>query len=212
MTVKYLDIIRVAIEQLGKKEPEMIKSMLIQFLKGNLRVPKAKKINMFDFVTTGDEAKTRPVLSGVFMDKENEVAVATDGHTIIISKSEYHPTKFKNGIIGKGGENIQGKYVTYRSAISMSLNGKKTEIVPLPVSEIADKAMLVMAEHKLAGWDIAGGVRISDKSVNLYFPIRRLPLLFEVGLEGWIYCSDKCCFYYKDDDKEILVMGILINE
>lgn len=210
MAVKNLDIIQVAVEQLEKKEPEMIKSMLIQFLKTNLRVPKAKKINMFDFVATGDEANARPRLSGVFMDKENKVAVATDGHTIIVSKSEYHPTKFKNGIIGKDGKNVEGKYVTYRSAMELD---EAMEVVPLPIEDIIDSTLNVVAEFKLAGYDIAGGVRISgDKSIDLYFPIYRLPLLFEVGLEGWVYSPKKHCFYYKDGDKEVLVMGILINE
>ena len=47
MAVNKLEIIECAIEQLDKKEPEMIKNMLIQFLKENLQAPKAKKNSSF---------------------------------------------------------------------------------------------------------------------------------------------------------------------
>ena len=120
MAVNKLEIIECAIEQLDKKEPEMIKNMLIQFLKENLQVPKAKKnLSVFDFVATDkEELKIRPVMGGVFMDKKNKVAVASDGHVMMVSKSEYKANNFKSGIITKDGKTIPGKYVNYEFVLN----------------------------------------------------------------------------------------------
>lgn len=210
MAVKNLEIVQVAIEQLDKRESEMIKAMLVQFMKENLKVPKAKKINMFDYVAIDDEAKKRPNLSGVFMDKERKAAVAIDGHTAIISKSDYKPTKFENGIIGKNGENISGKYPNYW--LAMPKPDDRVELTPLTEEAIIETALAMKAKNELNGCDIPIGVFISSNKVNGYFPAKRLPLLLEIGLDGWVFCPKKLCYYYKDDDKEIVVMSILINE
>lgn len=206
--VKNIDIIEVAIEQLDKQNPVIIKELLVQFLKGNLRVPKAKKINLFDYVATGDEAVQRPFLAGVFMDKEDKVAVASDGHVIIISKSDYKPTKAKFGIIDKKGKSIEsGEYVNYRSAIQ--LKGESTVIKLYDEKTIIDSALLTLAESELNGFEMCPAISITpDTKYSFLFPVHRIPLLLEVGLDGWEY-SSKGMYYYKDDDKEVAVMGVI---
>ena len=182
--------------------------MLIQFMKENMKKPSAKKINMFDYVAIGEQAEIRPVLKGVYMDKENKVAVATDTFAIIISKSKYKPTKSKNGIVTKDGKSISGKYVNYNYALNL---GALTEIEALPEETIVDAALITMAEAKLKDIDIAPAVSITANRKIALFPVRKLPLLLEVGLSGWKYSKDKGAYYYEDDDKKIIVMGVYVD-
>ena len=210
MAVKNLEIIECVIEQLDKKEPEMVKSMLIQFLKSNLRVPKAKKINMFDYVATGEEAAVRPVVSGVFMDKKNKVAVATDGHVIIVSKSEYKPTNIKSGIVGKDGKAIDThncKYVDYE--IPFQFEEEEAPIVLFDEATIIDSALTTLAENELKESEMCPSMPIAN-GPDCFFPITRLPLLLELGLDGWEYHKDKHAYYYHDDDKRVIVMGVKV--
>lgn len=208
--VKNVEIIECAIEQLDKKEPEMIKSMLIQFLKSNLRVPKAKKINMFDYVATGEEAAIRPVVSGVFMDKANKVAVATDGHTIIVSKSEYKPTRVKNGIIDKDGKAVNTrncKYVKYEYPFQFE-EGDGGPIELFDEATIIDSALTTLSENELSESDMCPSIPIASEP-DLFFPISRIPLLLEVGLKGWEFHEK--VYYYRDDDKRIIVSGVMVK-
>lgn len=208
MAVNKLEIIECAIEQLDKKEPEMIKSMLIQFLKSNLRVPKAKKINMFDYVATGEQAVIRPVVSGVFMDKKNKVAVATNGHVIIVSKSEYKPTKIESGIVGKDGKaiNIHNcKYVNYE--IPFQFEEEEAPIVLFDEDTIIDSALTTLAENELEENKMCPSIPIA-KGPDCFFPITRLSLLLELGLDGWEYHKDEGAYYYHDEDKRVIVMGV----
>lgn len=208
MAVKNLEIIQVAIEQLEKREPEMIKSMLVQFVKTNIKKPSAKKINMFDYVATGEQAAIRPVLGGVYMDKENKVAVATDSFVIIISKTEYKPTRFKSGIVCRDGKSIDGKYVNYNYGLDI---GKLTELKLFTKETIIDTARTTMAECKLEDLTFAMAIPIA-KGTKFLFPVRRLPLLLEVGLSGWSYSESKGGYYYEDNDKKILIMGVKVSD
>ena len=212
MAVKNLEIIECAIEQLDKKEPEMIKNMLIQFLKENLQVPKAKKnLSVFDFVATDEEElERRPVMGGVFMDKKNKVAVASDGHVMMVSKSEYKENKFKSGVITKDGKNLPWKYVNYEPILAQYKEKKPIELYD--EKTIIDMALITKAEWELREGESAPCIPITaDKECSIdFFPIRRLPILLSVGLEGWKH--DRCAFLYEDDDKKIFIMGVVTSD
>lgn len=212
MAVNKLEIIECAIEQLDKKEPEMIKNMLIQFMKENLQAPKAKKnLSVFDFVATDkEELKIRPVMGGVFMDKKNKVAVATDGHVMMVSKSEYKANNFKSGIITKDGKTIPGKYVNYEFVLNQYKDIKHIKLYD--EKTLIDMALITQAEWELMDGLTAPCIPITpDKDCAIdFFPIRRLPILLSVGLEGWMH--DKCAFLYEDDDKKIFIMSVVTSE
>lgn len=212
MAVNKLEIIECAIEQLDKKEPEMIKNMLIQFLKENFQVPKAKKnLSVFDFVATDEEElERRPVMGGVFMDKKNKVAVASDGHVMMVSKSEYKENKFKSGVITKDGKNLPWKYVNYELILNQYKDKKPIELYD--EKTIIDMALITKAEWELREGENAPGIPITaDKECSIdLFPIRRLPILLSVGLEGWKY--DRCAFLYEDNDMKIFIMGVVTGD
>lgn len=212
MAVKNLEIIECAIEQLDKKEPEMIKNMLIQFLKENLQVPKAKKnLSVFDFVATDkEELEKRPVMGGVFMDKKNKVAVASDGHIMMVSKSEYKENKFKSGVITKDGKNLPWKYANYEPILAQYKDKKPIELYD--EKTIIDMALITKAEWELMEGESAPCIPITaDKECFIdFFPIRCLPILLSVGLEGWKH--DRCAFLYEDDDMKIFIMGVVCSD
>lgn len=203
--VKNLEIIQVAIEQLGKENPEMIRSMLVSFLASNCKEYKPKKIDIWDFVATGENAEKRPVTSGVFMDSVDKVAVATDGHAMFISKLEYEPIRGKKKIVLKDGSLIDGGYVNYKSP----LNDKFKPIKLFDKEAIQKSAKITMAEFILNGDTGSPGIPISSEAdSNLLFPIRWIPTLLEIGFEGWQY-NGKGAYYHKDSNEQILIMSVL---
>lgn len=83
---------------------------------------KTRKVNLYKW-TVADEL--RPMLAGVFHDAEKEVAVATDAHTMIISKSDYN-ADYAGKVVNKKGDQIDGKYPDYTRC--MPRNGEIVNI------------------------------------------------------------------------------------
>lgn len=85
-------------------------SRIKQFVLINTPQPKSGKVKIYDWVSKDN---IRPVLRGVFHDSENKVAVATDTHALIVSKSDYVECE-ESHIVAKNGDEIQDRYPDYK--------------------------------------------------------------------------------------------------
>ena len=98
---------RIDTEDVNK---ELAINRMKQFVLLNTPKPKGGKVKIYDWV--GKE-NYRPNLMGVFHDAENKVAVATDTHALIVSKSDYVECE-ESHIVAKNGDEIRGRYADYK--------------------------------------------------------------------------------------------------
>ena len=84
----------------------------------NEPAPKKGEFNIWDFVSNDP---IRPTMTGVFHDKENKMAVATDAHMLVADRASYDESNVEpNGhrwAIDKYGKFIEGMYVTWKSVV-----------------------------------------------------------------------------------------------
>lgn len=116
--MKNLDLISEAIGYIERIDTESyLKELAInrmkQFVLLNTPTQKGGKVKIYDWV--GKE-NYRPNLMGVFHDAENKVAVATDTHALIVSKSDYVECE-ESHIVAKNGDEIRGRYADYKSVM-----------------------------------------------------------------------------------------------
>lgn len=114
--MKNLDLISEAIkmiERIGTEDvnKELAINRMKQFVLLNTPQPKGGKVKIYDWVYKDDNL--RPQMSGVYHDCEGKVAVATDTHALIVSKSDYVECE-ESHIVAKNGDEIQGKYPNYK--------------------------------------------------------------------------------------------------
>lgn len=203
-----LEIIHVAIEQLKQKNPDVIMTMIRQFVIENMPLPKAKVINLYDYVNKGGNSP-KEILRGVYMDKENKVAVATNCQTLIVSKSMYKPTKFKNGVVDKDGKNISGVYVNYKYALPNEDELEDIDVFSKNVIE--QETVSALADKFLSGDDeFCASIPIHTGS-EVQFPVSAVPLLLKTKPDGWKFTS-KRNYYYEDDDLKIVVSSVLVDK
>lgn len=206
--VNKLEIIHVAIEQLKQKNPDVIMTMIRQFVIENTPLPKAKAINLYDYADQG--YNPRKILSGVYMDKGDKVAVATNCQVLIVSKSMYKPTKFKNGVVGKDGKNIPGEFVNYKRALPD--DGDHIDIDVFSKDIIEQETVGALADKFLSGDnEFCASIPIHFGDNELQFPVSAVPLLLETKLDGWKLVS-KRNYYYEDDDLKIVVSSVLVDK
>lgn len=116
--MKNLDLISEAIKMIERIDTEDVNKELAinrmkQFVLLNTPTQKGGKVKIYDWV--GKE-NYRPNLMGVYHDAENKVAVATDTHALIVSKSDYVECEEAH-IVAKNGDEIHGKYANYKSVM-----------------------------------------------------------------------------------------------
>ena len=110
-----LDLISEAIKMIERIDTEDVNKELAinrmkQFVLLNTPTQKGGKVKIYDWV--GKE-NYRPNLMGVYHDAENKVAVASDTHALITSKSDYVECEGSH-IVAKNGDEIRGRYVDYK--------------------------------------------------------------------------------------------------
>ena len=110
-----LDLISEAIKMIERIDTEDVNKELAinrmkQFVLLNTPTQKGGKVKIYDWV--GKE-NYRPNLMGVYHDAENKVAVASDTHALITSKSDYVECE-ESHIVAKNGDKIRGRYVDYK--------------------------------------------------------------------------------------------------
>lgn len=110
-----LDLISEAIKMIERIDTEDVNKELAinrmkQFVLLNTPQTKGGKVKIYDWVSK-DNYRTQ--MCGVYHDAENKVAVATDTHALIVSKSDYVECE-ESHIVAKNGDEIRGRYVDYK--------------------------------------------------------------------------------------------------
>ena len=110
-----LDLISEAIGYIERIDTESyLKELAInrmkQFVLLNTPQPKGGKVKIYDWVGKDYCASQ---MCGVYHDAENKVAVASDTHALITSKSDYVECE-ESHIVAKNGDEIRGRYVDYK--------------------------------------------------------------------------------------------------
>ena len=110
-----LDLISEAIKMIERIDTEDVNKELAinrmkQFVLLNTPTQKGGKVKIYDWV--GKE-NYRPNLMGVYHDAENKVAVASDTHALITSKSDYVECE-ESHIVAKNGDEVHGKFPNYK--------------------------------------------------------------------------------------------------
>lgn len=113
--MKNLDLISEAIKMIECINTEDVNKELAvnrmkQFVLLNTPQPKGGKVKIYDWVY---KENLRPIMTGVFHDAENKVAVASNLHAVIVSKRDYVECK-ESHIVAKNGDEIKGRYVDYK--------------------------------------------------------------------------------------------------
>ena len=98
---------RIDTEDVNK---ELAINRMKQFVLLNTPTQKGGKVKIYDWVS---KENYRPNLMGVYHDAEDKVAVATDTHAIIVSKSDYVECE-ESHIVAKNGDEIRGRYADYK--------------------------------------------------------------------------------------------------
>lgn len=164
--MKNIELIQQAIDFIDFGETQNAIDALNRFLITNTPRPKTSKVNIFDWVSK--DTQLRLNLCGVFHDHANRVAVATDAHFLIVSKSDFIENltaaaadDMNDGyIISKKGDYINNlRYPDYQRVIPTHVdkNGDSVDyIVNINRAELADKLQQAKARNKVSETQING--------------------------------------------------------
>lgn len=113
-----LDLISETIKMIERIDTEDVNKELAinrmkQFVLLNTPQPKGGKVKIYDWVS---KENYRPNLMGVYHDAENKVAVATDTHALIVSKSDYVECE-ESHIVAKNGDEVHDKFPNYKGVM-----------------------------------------------------------------------------------------------
>lgn len=183
-----LDLISEAIKMIELIDTEDVRKELAinrmkQFVLLNTPTQKGGKVKIYDW--TGKE-QYRPNLMGVFHDAENKVAVATDTHALIVSKSDYVECE-ESHIVAKNGDEIQGKYPNYKGVMPDT-----DDCLMFDVDTEKVKQLLIQyrAERKLDKSVEYAAINVGSKERPLYLTPNNCKLLLQLPEGDFFVCAD----------------------
>ena len=185
-------------------------NLIREFLVDNDKSRKIKKNDLSVWNFVGNDL-LRPVMNNVHYNHEDKVAVASDGHKLLVSHKDYRPIHETNDVeITKDGKKtkevreytiydkydkgIVGRYPNYKGVIPH--DETLTHVTLASEEEITKRIADAKAEHKLLGRGradkrIAISVMGEDK-YGVDFTFRNLAVSMEyvnfmlsAGLDGW---------------------------
>ena len=124
-----LDLISEAIKMIELIDTEDVRkelaiSRMKQFVLLNTPQPKGGKVKIYDWVYKDDNL--RPQMSGVYHDCENKVAVATDTHALIVSKSDYVECE-ESHIVAKNGDETQERNARHGRVLALRCRPRQNQ-------------------------------------------------------------------------------------
>ena len=197
-----------------------IQRLIAEFMVDN--EPKKKGIfNLWDYAATDE---IRPVMNGIFHDKERGYAVATDAHILVADKDLYDatladPIDFKSEEPTKGrrpidmyGKFIEGRYPNWSSVIPEKSEMYKTyHVSPEELDAYIKKCNAYM---KLNGFTGRNAMKIlfnvPGTDCWFYAPLLRL-FLIATGGEINLSSPDKAAAYW-GERRTAIVMPMLMEE
>ena len=187
------DLIEEAIERINAGDNETAIARLKQFTA--LNTPKVKnggKVKIYDWV---EKEKLRPQLMGVFHDADDQVAVATNTHVLIVSKVDYNEG-YAGRIIDQKGDECEGRYVNYKCVFP------KKEGAELNVNRehIAEMLSEMRAERRVDKSVDYFAFNIGDKENPFYITPKNCKLLLTLPAGKFYMSSPTHYLLYKSDD------------
>lgn len=195
-----------------------IKRHIHEFMVDNEPSPKKGELNLWDF--TANDA-LRPVLCGIFHDKENGMAVATNAHILVADKALYDESKADTEEtrrpIDKYGKFIDGRYPNWQNVIPTRERAKELgyERYYVDVKDLDDYIKRCNAYMKINGYTGKCAKRIvyNVPNSNLWFyaPLFRTFLL---ASGGEVYLrNDKPdgAAVYWSDERIVLIMPMIVD-
>lgn len=187
----------------------VVVNLLNEFAIDNVSVTNSSR-KLIDFRAMDD---FRPVLCGIYHDKENKVAVATNGKYMAVSKDDYNPD-FAGKIIDQYGEEIEGKYPNYLLVMKEPreyINHPSHMMELLPVARCKEVVKQMKAYTKINGKKSADHpmVRIGDTWFNAE---RLLDINAYMGeCRAFTISGGDRTYLINDDGKECLLVGMNVN-
>ena len=195
-----------------------IKRHIHEFMVDNEPAPKKGEFNIWDYVANDE---LRPVMNGVFHDKESGVAVATDAHILVSDKASYDESNVEpNGhrlAIDKYGKFIDGIFPRWQSV----LTPKETAIENgyqyhhVDVKDLDKYIKRCNAYMKINGFTGRYAKRpvFNIPNTNVWFLASWLHK-FLTASGGDIFVLDnnpaRAAFYWSDE-RNVLLMPMLVN-
>lgn len=130
--MKSLEKLQTAIKAINFKNEDgsldVALNLLHEFMVDN--ESKQKRTTIKDFRA---KEKYRPAMCGIFHDADDKVAVATDGHVLLVSKSDYNED-FAGKTVDEYGNEIESKIPKYKSVLPCSLDNYQS--YPLSAEDV----------------------------------------------------------------------------
>lgn len=194
-----------------------IKRQLHEFMIDNERTPKKNEFNIWDW-TCNDSL--RPVMNGIFHDKENKMAVATNAHMLVADADYYDESKvdsvgFDMGKskhdrpIDKYGKFIDGRFPNWKAVIPQQTDEWVLHHVDL--QELDEYIKKCNAYLKMQGWSkryIPAVYQVGD----VWFKAEMFrTMLTATNGDVWVNKPDRPAVYWSDK-RTALIMPMLVEE
>lgn len=194
---------------------EYIQRLIAEFIVDN--EPKKKgTFNIWDYVANDD---LRPVMNGVFHDKENGYAVATDAHILVADKDLYDEKLTYQGTdfggqepVDKYGKFIKGRYPNWKAVIPVNREGYQTYHISLDdVDAYIKKCNTYMKLNGMTG-KYKKSINYNVPGTDCWFDANFMRL-FLIASGGEINLSDnKHAGVYWSDKRIAVVMPLYMDE
>lgn len=202
------DLIAEAIEMINAGDNTKAAARLKQFVTLNTPKVKGGKVKIYDWTNPkGCYAFTR----GVYYDAENSVAVATDTHVMLVSKSDYDASR-ANAIVAKNGDEVEGvRYPDYLRVIPKAENMREFQFDNARIANLLTK---MNAERKIDKSIKYIAFNVGDKDSQVYISPKNCKLLLTLPA-GKFYTRDpRSQLLYKSDDENYtaVVMPVCVKD
>ena len=199
--IRKLDWMKQALEggaSIGVFTIDEIKRLIHEFMVDNEPTPKKGTFNIWDWTCDDD---LRPVMNGIFHDKENKMAVATNAHLLVADADYYDesrvdPVGFGMGKpkhdrpINKYGEFIDGRFPNWKAVVPPKDGYVKFKVDQKQLDDYIKKCNAYLKMNGLSKSRTYGiyEIKISNEQ-SVFFEMNNLKL-FLTATDGIIYVKE----------------------
>ena len=219
--IRKLDWMKQALEGgagIGVFTIDEIKRQLHEFMIDNMRTPKKNEFNIWDWTCNDD---LRPVMNGIFHDKENKMAVATNAHMLVADAGYYDESKvdsvgFDMGKskydrpIDKYGNFIDGRFPNWKVVIPQQTDEWVLHHVDL--QELDEYIKKCNAYLKMQGLNNKYKPRAVYQVGDTWFNAEMFRMMMTAtNGDVWVKTPDRPAVYWSDK-RTALLMPMLVEE
>ena len=219
--IRKLDWMKQALEGgagIGVFTIDEIKRQLHEFMIDNERTPKKNEFNIWDWTCNDD---LRPVMNGIFHDKENKMAVATNAHMLVADADYYDESKvdsvgFDMGKskydrpIDKYGNFIDGRFPNWKVVIPQQTDEWVLHHVDL--QELDEYIKKCNAYLKMQGLNNKYKPRAVYQVGDTWFNAEMFRMMMTAtNGDVWVKTPDRPAVYWSDK-RTALLMPMLVEE